>query len=107
MKAIILAGGDGTRLKAVTGPLPKPMVPLLGRPLMEYTLMLLRQHGFTELCAAVRYRAQDIRDAFGDGSAFGVSLCYREERDAWGTAGAVKRCRDFIGEEDEIGRAHV
>ena len=102
MKAIILAGGDGTRLKAVTGPLPKPMVPLLGRPLMEYTLMLLRQHGFTELCAAVRYRAQDIRDAFGDGSAFGVSLCYREERDAWGTAGAVKRCRDFIGEEDVL-----
>ena len=102
MKAIILAGGDGTRLKAVTGPLPKPMVPLLGRPLMEYTLLLLKKHGFTDICAAVRYHAQDIREHFGDGSSFGVRLQYREEHDAWGTAGAVRRCRDFIGEEDVL-----
>ncbi|MDO4974639.1 MAG: nucleotidyltransferase family protein [Eubacteriales bacterium] len=102
MKAIILAGGDGTRLKAVTGPLPKPMVPLLGRPLMEYTLLLLRKYGFTEICAALRYRAQDIMDHFGDGSAFGVTLCCRVETDSWGTAGAVRRCRDFIGDEDVL-----
>ena len=102
MKAIILAGGDGTRLKAVTGPLPKPMVPLLGRPLMEYTLLLLRKHGFTEICAAVRYRAQDIMEHFGDGSRFGVQLRYRVETEAWGTAGAVRRCRDFIGAEDVL-----
>ena len=102
MKAIILAGGDGTRLKAVTGPLPKPMVPLLGRPLMEYTLLLLKKHGFTEICAAVRYRAKDIMEHFGDGAAFGVQLRYREEHDAWGTAGAVRRCRDFIGGEDVL-----
>ena len=100
MKAIILAGGDGTRLKAVTGPLPKPLVPLLGRPLMAYILLLLKKHGFTDICAAVRYRAQDIIDCFGDGAAFGVRLSYREEHDAWGTAGAVRRCRDFIGDED-------
>lgn len=102
MKAIILAGGDGTRLKAVTGPLPKPMAPLLGRPLMEYTLLLLKKHGFTDICAAVRYRAQDIREHFGDGSAFGVRLRYQEENEAWGTAGAVRRCRDFIGSEDVL-----
>lgn len=102
MKAIILAGGDGTRLKAVTGPLPKPMVPLLGRPLMEYTLLLLRKYGFTEVCAALRYRAQDIMDHFGDGSAFGVSLHFRVETESWGTAGAVRRCRDFIGDEDVL-----
>lgn len=102
MKAIILAGGEGTRLKAVTGERPKPMVPLLGRPLMEYTLLWLRQYGFTEICAAVRYRAQDIIDHFGDGSAFGVSLRYKTETDAWGTAGAVRRCRAFIGEEDVL-----
>ncbi len=78
------------------------MVPLLGRPLMEYTLLLLKQHGFTDVCAAVRYRAGDIRDHFGDGSAFGIRLRYREETEAWGTAGAVRRCRDFIGDEDVL-----
>ena len=102
MKAIILAGGEGTRLKAVTGERPKPMVPLLGRPLMEYTLLLLKKHGFTDICAAVRYRARDIMEHFGDGAAFGVRLHYREETEAWGTAGAVRRCRDFIGEEDVL-----
>lgn len=102
MKAIVLAGGEGTRLKAVTGELPKPMVPLLGRPLMEYTLLLLRRCGFTEVCAALHYRAQDIIDHFGDGSRFGVALRYHVETEAWGTAGAVRRCRDFIGEEDVL-----
>ncbi|MBO5556940.1 MAG: NTP transferase domain-containing protein, partial [Oscillospiraceae bacterium] len=65
MKAILMAGGQGTRLRPVTGPLPKPMVPLLGRPLMEHILLLLRQHGFTEICAAHRYRAEDIQGYFG------------------------------------------
>ena len=102
MKAIILAGGEGTRLKAVTGDTPKPMVPLLGRPLMEYTIRLLRQHGFTEICAAVRYRAEEIMARFGDGHELGVSLSYRAETQAWGTAGAVRRCRDFIGAEDVL-----
>lgn len=102
MKAILLAGGDGTRLKAVTGDAPKPMVPLLGRPLMEYTLLHLRRCGFTEVCAALRYRAQDIIDHFGDGGRFGVSLRYQVETGAWGTAGAVRRCREFIGAEDVL-----
>ena len=102
MKAIILAGGEGTRLKAVTGDTPKPMVPLLGRPLMEYTIRLLRQHGFTEICAAVRYRAEEIMARFGDGHELGVSLSYRAETEAWGTAGAVRRCRDFIGAENVL-----
>ena len=102
MKAIILAGGEGTRLKAVTGERPKPLVPLLGRPLMDYILLLLGRHGFTEVCAAVRYRAQDFIDRYGDGSAFGLSLCYRAETEFWGTAGAVRRCADFIGGEDVL-----
>ena len=102
MKAIILAGGEGTRLKAVTGDTPKPMVPLLGRPLMEYTIRLLKKHGFTEICAAVRYRAEEIMARFGDGRDLGVSLRYRAETEARGTAGAVRRCRDFIGAEDVL-----
>ena len=63
MKAIILAGGLGTRLKAVTGDLPKPMVPLLGRPMMEHILLLLKEQGFTRVCAALRYRPDLIRSA--------------------------------------------
>ena len=100
MKAVILAGGEGTRLKPVTGELPKPLVPLLGRPLMEHILLLLRRCGFTEICAAVRYRAEDIMAAFGDGSGLGVSLCYSREREQFGTAGAVKNCAAFYGGED-------
>ena len=100
MKAVIMAGGQGTRLKAVTGDRPKPLVPLLGKPLMEYILLLLRSHGFTQVCAAVRYRAQDITDCFGDGSRLGLELEYRLEDRALGTAGAVKNCADFCGDED-------
>ena len=100
MKAIIMAGGMGTRLRCVTGDSPKPLVPLLGAPLMEHIIRLLAENGFTELCAAVKYRAEDIMSAFGDGQALGVSLCYRVEDEPLGTAGAVKNCRDFIGDED-------
>lgn len=100
MKAVIMAGGMGSRLKAITGDRPKPMVPLLGRPLMEYILELLRSQGFDQVCAAVRYRAGDIMAHFGDGSRFGVEMQYRVEEEPLGTAGAVKNCRDFYGGED-------
>ena len=100
MKAVILAGGEGKRLKCVTGETPKPLAPLLGRSLMEHILLLLRRCGFTEICAAVRYRAEEIAAAFGDGADFGVSLCYRREDEPLGTAGAVKNCADFYGDED-------
>ena len=102
MKAVIMAGGQGTRLKAVTGRLPKPLVPLLGRPLMEHILLLLRRNGFTEVCAAVKYRAEDIMACFGDGSRLGLSLQYRLEDRPLGTAGSVKNCADFIGGEDVL-----
>ena len=100
MKAVILAGGEGTRLRAITGPTPKPLAPLLGRSVMEHILLLLRRNGFCEICAALRYRAEDIIRAFGDGSALGLSLCYRIEQTALGTAGAARRCADFTGDED-------
>ena len=100
MKAVIMAGGEGRRLKSITGDLPKPMVPLLGRPMMEHILLLLRRHGFDEVCAAVKYRAEDIISYFGDGSALGIQLEYRVEREALGTAGGVKNCADFYGNDD-------
>ena len=100
MKAVILAGGEGTRLKAVTGERPKPLVPLLGRSLMEHILLLLRRCGFCEVCEAVRYRADDIMSAFGDGGGLGLSLCYSCEEAQLGTAGAVRNCAHFYGDED-------
>ena len=100
MKAVILAGGLGTRLRPVTGEHPKPMVPFLGRPMMEHIVELLRRNGFTELCAALHYRAGEIMAHFGDGRRFGVSMEYRIETENLGTAGSVKNCRDFYRDED-------
>ena len=100
MKAVILAGGEGTRLTCITHDTPKPLVPLLGRSMMEHILRLLRRCGFTEVCAALRYRAEDFMKAFSDGSGLGLRLCYRVENEPLGTAGAVKNCADFYGEED-------
>lgn len=100
MKAVIMAGGEGRRLKCITGERPKPMVPLLGRPMMEHILLLLKKHGFEDVCVAVKYRAEDIMDYFGDGASLGVRLEYRVEREALGTAGGVKNCADFYGTDD-------
>ena len=100
MKAVILAGGLGTRLRAVTGEHPKPLAPLLGRPVMEHIVELLREQGFTEICAALHYRAGEIMAHFGDGRRFGVHMEYRIETANLGTAGSVKNCRDFFGDED-------
>lgn len=100
MKAIIMAGGMGTRLRPVSGDLPKPMVPLLGIPMMEHIVKLLCKNGFTDICAALKYRAGDIIAYFGDGSRFGVKLQYRIEEQALGTAGGVKNCADFYGGDD-------
>ena len=102
MKAIILAGGLGTRLKSVTGEHPKPMAELLGRPLMEHIVELLRENGFCEICCTLRYRAGEIMAHFGDGGRFGVSMQYRIETRPLGTAGSVGGCRDFTGGEDVL-----
>ena len=100
MKAVILAGGLGTRLRPVTGEHPKPMVPLLGKPMMEHIVERLRENGFTQICAALHYRAGEIMAYFGDGRRFGVSMEYRIETENLGTAGSVRNCRDFYGDED-------
>lgn len=102
MKAIIMAGGEGTRLRRVTGELPKPMVPLLGKPLMERIIDLLRRSGITEICATLQYHPQPIMDYFGNGERLGVSLSYALETTPLGTAGGVKNCGDFCGDEDVL-----
>ena len=100
MKAVIMAGGEGRRLRPVTGETPKPLASLLGRPMLEHILRLLKEHGITEVCCAVKYRAEDIMSRFGDGSALGMHIRYRVEHEALGTAGGVKNCADFTGDED-------
>ena len=102
MKAVLMAGGQGTRLRPVTGELPKPLAPMLGRPMMEHILLLLKEHGFTQICGALGYRAEEIMERFGDGRALGLRLSWRVEREPLGTAGAVRNCRDFIGDEDVL-----
>ena len=102
MKALILAGGMGTRLRCVTGGKPKPMADLLGRPVMEHIVRLLRDKGYREICAALHYRAGDIMAHFGDGTRFGVDMSYRIETTPLVTAGSVLGCRDFIGDEDVL-----
>ena len=100
MKAVIMAGGEGTRLKAVTGEQPKPMVALLGKPMLEHIIALLARCGFHEICLAVKYRYEDIMQYFGDGADFGVRLRYSIEEESLGTAGAVRNCADFYRKED-------
>lgn len=100
MRAIIMAGGEGKRLKPVSGDTPKPLVPFCGRPVMEHIVRLLKNNGITDICAALKYRPEDIEGYFGNGESFGVNMQYRTEREALGTAGGVKNCEDFYGDED-------
>ena len=86
---IILAGGAGTRLRARLGDLPKPMIPLAGRPLLEHQVELAKKYGFTDLIFFVHYRADLIEKYFGDGKKFGVRIRYILEKEPLGTAGAV------------------
>ena len=95
-----MAGGEGTRLKSVTGELPKPMVPLCGKPILEHIIHLLVQNGIREACITLRYRPEVIRDYFGDGEKFGIKLSYHVEDAPLGTAGGVKACADFYGDRD-------
>lgn len=100
MKAVILAGGEGKRLRSVTGDLPKPMVSLAGKPVMERIIELLHKQGFDQICAALCYHPESIMEYFGDGAAFGVQLEYRLETEPRGTAGSVLACQDFYRDED-------
>lgn len=100
MKAILLAGGQGRRLRSITGNLPKPMVPLVGVPVLDRLLDLLRRNGFTDVCMTLCYRPEVIQEHCGDGSDYGVHLKYRIESEPRGTAGGVRACSDFYGEDD-------
>ncbi len=95
---VILAGGQGTRLKDRLGDLPKPMIPIAGRPLLEHQIELARAHGFTDVLLFVHYRADLIQQHLGDGSRFGLRLQYIVETEPLGTAGATLAGFDQLAE---------
>ncbi|MBI5309682.1 MAG: NDP-sugar synthase [Actinobacteria bacterium] len=99
MKAMVLAAGLGTRLKPITYGIPKPMVPVIDRPVMAHLLGLVERHGFDGAVANLHYFPDTIREYFGDGSAFGVDLQYNFEPELLGTAGGVRAVRDHFGDE--------
>ncbi len=100
MKAIIMAGGKGTRLMPISELAPKPMTRLLGIPLLEHLVLLLKENGFTELCLTLGHQPDCIVDYFGNGSSLGVSISYHIEEEPLGTAGGVRACSDFYGRDD-------
>ncbi len=94
---MVLAAGLGTRLRPVTYAMPKPMVPVLNRPVMEHSVRLLARHGFGEAIANLYWFPETIEDHFGDGSDFGIELTYSREEHLLGTAGGVRNAAAFLG----------
>lgn len=88
-RIVLMAGGLGKRLRPLTETMPKPMLPVGGRPLLEQIIGVFADQGFWRISISVNYRAEMVRDHFGDGSAFGVEIDYIEEEQAMGTAGAL------------------
>lgn len=99
MKAMILAAGVGSRLDPLTRNIPKPMVPIVNKPVMEHILGMLAKHGFKEIMVNLHYLGDQIRGYFGDGKKWGVKIQYSPEDQLWGDAGSVKRCEGFFDEE--------
>src|SRR4051812_12030463 len=98
MKAVIMAGGEGTRLRPLTSNAPKPLLPLANRPMMEHIVQLLHRHGFEDIVVTVAFMANQIRNYFGDGSEFGVRMVYATEEEPLGTAGSVRNAMDELDE---------
>ena len=99
MRAVLMAGGSGTRLRPLTCDLPKPMVPILNRPIAEHIINLLKRHHITEVIATLHYLPDVIRDYFQDGTDFGVQVTYAVEEDQpLGTAGCVKNVAELLDE---------
>lgn len=99
MKAVVMAGGEGTRLRPLTSNRPKPLVPILNKPCMQHTIELLKRHGITEIVVTLYYLADEIEGYFGDGSELGVKLIYTVEDTPLGTAGSVKKAEEFLKDE--------
>src|SRR5215203_4246576 len=98
MKAVVMAGGEGTRLRPLTSNQPKPMVPIVGKPCMEHILELLNEHGFDEVIVTLAFLPQAIRGYFGTGESLGMAIEYSVEETPLGTAGSVRLASDRLDE---------
>jgi mannose-1-phosphate guanylyltransferase / phosphomannomutase len=99
MKAVVMAGGEGSRLRPLTSSRPKPLVPVANKPVMHHIIDLLRRHGITNVVATLHYLADEIENYFGDGWELGVSMAYVVEDTPMGTAGAVKLAEQLLAGE--------
>jgi len=97
-KALILAGGKGERLQPITNEMPKPMVPLQGKPILQHAIDLMKKHGISEIYLSIGYKGDKIKEYFGDGSRFGVKIKYIEENEPLGTAGPLKLAKEYLTE---------
>lgn len=95
-----MAGGEGARLRPLTINRPKPMVPLVNRPVLGHLVELLKRYNLTDIVTTLQYRAQDVEHYFGDGAGFGVTMNYSIEHHPLGTAGAVKNAEKFLDRDD-------
>jgi len=98
MKAIILAGGLGTRLRPLTNETPKPLLPVKGIPIVEHAILNFKKHGINEIILSIGYLADKIKNYFGDGSKWGVAIDYAIENEPLGTGGALKKSAGGISE---------
>ncbi|WP_042426038.1 mannose-1-phosphate guanyltransferase [Streptacidiphilus anmyonensis] len=99
MKAVVMAGGEGTRLRPMTASMPKPLLPVVNRPIMEHVLRLLKRHGLTDTVVTVQFLASLVRNYFGDGEELGMKLTYANEEKPLGTAGSVKNAEDALKDD--------
>ncbi len=102
MKAVVMAGGFGTRIQPLTNSRPKPMLPVMNRPMMEHTMMMLKDLGITEFIVLLYFKPEVIQNYFQDGSNFGIKITYIVPDNDYGTAGAVKLAQEQIGNENFI-----
>ncbi len=96
LKAIILSAGEGSRMRPLTLTKPKTMLPVAGKPIIQYNIESLRDNGITDILLIVRYKEEIVRNYFGDGSDFGVNISYKTKKDFLGTANAISYGEDFI-----------
>ncbi|MCA1710489.1 MAG: NTP transferase domain-containing protein [Actinobacteria bacterium] len=102
MRAVVMAGGEGTRLRPMTANQPKPLLPVVNRPIMEHVLRLLKRHGFDETVVTVQFLASLVRTYFGDGDELDMHLSYATEEMPLGTAGSVKNAEDALRDDSFV-----
>lgn len=102
MKAVVMAGGEGTRLRPITVHRPKPLAPICNRPIMEHIVALLKRHGITDIVTTLHYMADEIQSYFGDGSDWGVNIIPSIEDTPLGTAGSVKKAEEHLKDDSFV-----